>query len=532
MRTTTHTYQPPTETPQLCDAARKRGLLSEGETLADGRRRVADALGSIDLRLGGGSGFAHDLLAGFEAGRLAPSSQLYAAAGNHSNAGACTVLPTVGTTDAERTNRLIAETVGASRRGLGCGVDLSMFDDPVSALNELNAAIVDLAEQLRAENRRPPALMVSCSAEHPHIADFINAKRGADFTEWIANISVRLTGSEPEWERLQPLLARAAHHNGEPGVLFQDVADADNPTPQLPIISTAPCAEVFLSPGEQCIFLSVNLAAHVRGNDIDFDMFAGTVAMAVRGGDAAVELASADGASVVAQRRRIGVGVCGYHSALISMGIAYEESTLIAKEVAEHLSYAAHTASIDLAEQRGAFPLFEQSRWLDPLWVARKSNRRVGAVPDEQWHALAARIERHGIRHSAVVAHPPTGVVALLMGVSRSYEPHFALNGQTGVASKFEDQLVPEAATRRALVKEDNDPVLACASQVSVKAHLDVHEAFSGMADESGSKTVNLPSTATVEAVGATLAAARSRGLKGLTVFRDGCLDHNMRTRV
>jgi len=72
---------------------------------------------------------------------------------------------------------------------------------------------------------------------------------------------------------------------------------------------------------------------------------------------------------------------------------------------------------------------------------------------------------------------------------------------------------------------------MACASEISIDAHLAVHDAFSGMADESGSKTINLPTEATIADVGETFNAARSKGLKGLTVFRNGCLDLNLRTR-
>src|SRR3954447_2567701 len=96
---------------------------------------------------------------------------------------------------------------------------------------------------------RPPALMLTCSSAHPSIVEFINVKRDADFSAWVANISVRVDGDDLEWARLRPLVAEAAHRNGEPGVLFQTAADLDNATPTIELTSTAPCAEVFLSPG-------------------------------------------------------------------------------------------------------------------------------------------------------------------------------------------------------------------------------------------------------------------------------------------
>lgn len=541
------TYVPPLDDAEVTRVARQRGLLAADETLRQGHRRVAVALGELDKSLGGEAGFASELLEALLAGRIAVSSQLFAAAGRTEDAAACTVLPSAGTTDDSRLQRLLGEADAASRRGMGCGADLTDFDDPLRALTTLNDATRELATLLAADNLRPPALMVSCRADHPRIENFIRAKWNADFANWVANISVRMTGSDLEWQRLRPLLAEGAHRNGEPGVLFQDVADADNPTPELALTSTAPCAEVFLAPGEVCIFVSVNLAAHVRLGVLDWENLNASVALAVRTADAAVELAAAAGAPIVAARRRVGIGVCGFHSALIRLGTPYALSATFASHLSERVTYAAHCASVDLACVRGPFPLFDDSRWTDPTWVTRKAERRVGAVDPHAWEALADRIALSGIRHSAVVAYPPTGVVALLLGVSRSYEPHYSLAGRTGVASKFEERLAPEVSELLAempggakMAARICDPgadyqlpgatpthLLACARQIPPRTHLAIHAAFAGLADESGSKTINLPATATVREIEDLLEMARNDGLKGLTVFRDGCLNES-----
>jgi ribonucleoside-diphosphate reductase alpha chain len=538
-------YIPPLDDHEMIRIARQRGLLGADETLRQGHQRVAIALGELDRSLGGDPGFAGELLGALLAGRIAVSSQLFAAAGRSEHAAACTVLPSAGTTDDSRLRRLLAEADAASRRGMGCGADLTDFDDPLKALMTLNAATQELASELAADNLRPPALMVSCRADHPQIENFIRAKWNADFSNWVANISVRMTGSDLEWQRLRPLLAEGAHRNGEPGVLFQDVADADNPTPQLALTSTAPCAEVFLAPGEACIFVSVNVAAHVRFGVFEWEKLDASVRLAVRTADAAVELAASAGAPIVAARRRIGIGVCGYHSALIRLGIPYANSATLARCLAERVTFAAHHASASLARVRGPFPLLDESRWTDPTWVARKAERRVGAVDPRAWDALTGEIARSGIRHSAVVAYPPTGVVALLLGVSRSYEPHFSLAGRTGVASKFAERLAPEISevlARRSdgaelaaricdLAADYQLPgarpthVLACARQIPPRTHLAIHAAFAGLADESGSKTINLPATTTVHEVEDLLEIARAEGLKGVTVFRDRCLN-------
>lgn len=546
---TMHEYRPPFDDPYVESVARQRGLLANEEALLDGIHRVADGLAEIDAYLcGHPSSFGRDLRDALTSGRIAVSSQLFAAVGRSTNAAACTVLPVVGISDSQRVERAVAEATVASTHGMGCGLDLSTFDDPAGAAVSINRAMHHVHSHLSACGARPPALMFTCSSDHPHIEEFIGVKREADFSAWVANISVRVGANDTEWPRLRTLIAEAAHRNGEPGILFQHAADVDNATPTIELTSTAPCAEVFLSPGERCVFVSVNLAAHVAGGAFDWERFVDSVRLAVRAGDAAVELAADGAASVVAARRRIGVGVCGFHSALIPMGIPYSMSLSIAAEVSEVLTYTAHRASADLAVERGAFPMYAQSRWTDEAWVSRKAHHRPGAVSAVDWTRLVSDATSNGMRNAAVVAYPPTGVVATLLGVSRSYEPHFTLVGRTGIASTAETTLAPEVSAflarhpkRAKLVGMIMDPVsghqvadageqevLACARQITPTAHLAVHAAFSLLADEAGSKTVNMPATATVDDVAALLDRARESQLKGITVFRDGCLDEGM----
>jgi ribonucleoside-diphosphate reductase alpha chain len=540
-----HDYMPPFADAHVESVARRRGLLAPEETFLDGIERVARGIAALDEPLGGDSGtFAADVHQALISGRIGVSSQLFAAVGRSTEAAACTVLPITGTTDTERLRRAVAEATAASNLGMGCGLDLTPFDDPAAAAAAINAAMRDVHAKLVAAGTRPPALMLTCSSTHLLIAEFVNVKQDADFSRWVANISVRMTGDDLEWQRLRPLIAQAAHRNGEPGVLFQNIADSDNPTPRIALTSTAPCAEVFLSPGERCVFVSVNLAAHVAAGTFDWDAFRGSVRTAVRTGDAAIELAATGASPVVAARRRIGVGVCGYHSALIRLGIPYALSARFASTAAEVLTYTAHRASADLAIDRGPFPIFGESRWREHAWVNRKASRRVGAVTPADWARLATDVTTTGMRNAAVVAFPPTGVVAELLGVSRSYEPHFTLVGRTGIASTSQMTLAPEvidelAARDRGQAMADliMDPVnghqvpgapphdvLACARQIPAGIHMDIHAAFSLMSDEAGSKTVNMPATVSTADVEALLDRARESQLKGITVFRDGCL--------
>lgn len=516
-------YLPPHGCPDTLAIARARGILACDEDMSAGIARVSSALASAsdDILLADELG---DALSG---GRLGLSSQLFTAAGRDDRVAACTVLPVPGGDDGERVRELIASATRASVAGLGCGIDVTAFDDPAHATRAINAALVELNRRLIATGVRPPAFMITCEASHPRVREFVHVKDNADFSAWVANVSVRFDDDQKTWLALRDEIAYSAHMTGEPGVLFGEPANADNPTPQYRLESTAPCAEVFLAAGEKCVFVSINIAAHARGGGLDWELLARSVALAVRTADAAVDQAAVGSAPIVADRRRIGVGVCGFHTALIGMGVPYAAGEDLARTIAERLVFAAHAESARLAVERGPFPAWQSSRWRDPAWVARKAHRRSGAVDPAEWRALEDRLLAGGMRNAVVVAFPPTGVVSELLGVSKSYEPHFDLR-------RFGRELRPEvsAAAPHVNIGDDGqvpgadvDHVLTCARQLPPEVHMAIHAAFSELADEAGSKTVNLPGGAEVDDVIGLLDEVRGRGLKGLTVFRDGCLN-------
>lgn len=541
----TYRYAPPFQDADVLALARRRGVLAEGEDFPQAFARVVGAVAVLDAALEGARDerFEQELADALEQGRIGLSSQMLTAAGRGTEVAACTVLRVPGGSDDERIRALLARATEASEAGMGCGIDLSSFDDPAGALHLLNEALVRLDRLLVGRGRRPPAFMVTCNASHPRVHEFLHAKAGADFGAWVANISVRFDGDDAQWDAMRDVVARAAHADGEPGVLFGSVAEADNPTPQYALESTAPCAEVFLAAGERCVFVSVNLAAHVvPGRGFDVLGFERSVRLAVRVADAGVELAAVGASEIVAARRRIGVGVCGYHSALISLGLPYGASKPFASAIAERLLYQAHRTSAHLARRRGPFPAWADSRWRDANWVHRKATARGGWVSPHDWRTLEAAIADGGVRNAAVVAFPPTGIVSELLGVSKSYEPHFDLRLPVGrggertrrVRPEVAAALVDDPASLAALADTAGDgqlpgagpaDVLACARQISPVHHLEVHAAFCALADEAGSKTVNLPRSATVEAVADLLDAARAAGLKGITVFREGAGD-------
>jgi ribonucleoside-diphosphate reductase alpha chain len=373
--------------------------------------------------------------------------------------------------------------------------------------------------------------MITLDADHPKVVEFIRIKKDADFNLWRANLSVVFNGTanhaDKRFDQLIDELADAAHYCGEPGVLFFDRFEMDNPTPKLPYLSTAPCAEVGLASGELCHFMYVNLDEISGNGNVDWNKLASAVRLAVRSLDAAVELSIDTGAYPQVQlKRRIGVGVMGFHSLLIRLGIPYasEHAVEIAKQLSEFVTYQAHTMSVELAAERGSFPIFEDSRWTDPVWINRKSSKRTGIISGTEWSHLTDNIRRYGIRNSSVVSYPPTGNASEIVEVSKAYEPFFVPK-QASSSTEHKRQNTSSAIKRFLDAGGDpGSPIIATAYEIPARWHLAIHAAFQSFSDESGSKTINLDNKITVNGVRELLRSSREMGLKGLTVFRDRCL--------
>lgn len=180
-------------------------------------------------------------------GRIRLSSQLFAAAGNDDRVAACTVLSAPPGSNSQRLRELIVQAA-ASEAGKGCGLDVSGFADPAGTHEHINDALLGVHRSLVSEGRRPPAFMITCDAAHERAPAFAEPKTEADFGAWIANLSLRFDGDPETYAALRDDVARAAHRNSKPGVLFAAPAEADNPTPQYRLESTAPCAEVSRPP--------------------------------------------------------------------------------------------------------------------------------------------------------------------------------------------------------------------------------------------------------------------------------------------
>jgi ribonucleoside-diphosphate reductase alpha chain len=456
--------------------------------------------------------------------------------------------------------------------------------------------VYDIACEIISQGgTRRGANMAVLRVDHPDIAEFIACK-GDEGAIASFNISVGATDAfmraveedgtvdlvNPQdgavWRTVRARkildgIVAGAHRNGEPGMLFLDAANRDNPCPHLGAYeATNPCGEQFLLPYENCCLGSVNLARHVReGEDddvgVDWQGLQETVGLAIRFLDDVVE-ANAYVPAVPQLReaalrtRRVGLGIMGLGDLMYHLGIRYgsEEAQELAAQVTEFVRYDAMQTSIRLARERGPFPAIAGSvydpadlSWTPPRPLTPYRRLEQWGRPPLDWGSVVEAIRCHGIRNAAQTTVAPTGTVGTVAGCEAyGCEPVFALayvrhvddDGQDlelGYVSPLFNCALERAgldATERERVFEQVAATGSCqdveevpaeirevfvvAGDIRTEEHVRMQAALQAFVDASISKTINFPPTATPQDVAQAFQLAWKLGCKGLTVYVTG----------
>ena len=454
--------------------------------------------------------------------------------------------------------------------GGGCGIDISGLAPKGARIN--NAAkettgsvsfmeLYSMVTGLIGQNGRRGALMISLDCSHPDVPDFIELKTDLENVTK-ANISLRIhkdfmeavkndqeytlhytretTGEVIEQKvKARELFRKITDTNwdyAEPGALFWDRITGWSllsNTDAFTYAGVNPCAEEPLPAGGSCLLGSINLSAFVRDpfsehSSFDFDGLKACVKASVKALNEVLDEGLPlhpleEQRESVRQWRQIGLGIMGLADALIKLGLTYgeEEAVAMCDRIGFAMADTAIAASALLAKEEGPYPMCNIGQVMETPYFQANTTEKTREL-----------VKKYGLRNSQLLTIAPTGTLSTMLGISGGIEPIYAnyymrktesLHG-TDVYYKVYTKIV-ENYMKEYNIEDDKDlpEYFVTAMTLDYRQRINMQAAWQEHIDASISSTVNVPNSFTKEETQDLYLYAYKKGLKGITIFRDGC---------
>ncbi|MBI2208448.1 adenosylcobalamin-dependent ribonucleoside-diphosphate reductase [Candidatus Woesearchaeota archaeon] len=478
---------------------------------------------------------------------------------------ACFVLPVEDDLDA--IFKALHYAAKISKSGSGTGFNFSHLrpkNDVIASVTGFSSGplsfmkIFDaVTEQIKLGGLRRGAHMGILRVDHPDIEEFVTIKAKEKVLENF-NISVSITdrfmhaveknksyplinprtGEEVREEsanKIFEMICQTSWRTGDPGLLFIDRINNNNPTPKLGALeSTDSCGEQPLLPYESANLGSINLSNMVNNGKVDFNKLGKIVHTAIHFLDNVIDMCNyptPETKEIVGKNRKIGLGVMGFAEMLVKLKIPYnsEKAVNVAGNVMSFIRKEADKASVELAKERGVFPSWEDSIY------SKESKQFKG--------------KHLKLRNATRLTLAPTGSISIIANTSFGIEPLFALSfvrmlndgsEQLNVDKNFEDAMKKRKLYRDELMRfiakkgsiqqiasipKDIRDVFAVSYDITPEYHVKIQAAFQKHVDNAVSKTVTLPNEASIEDVKITYMLAYRLGCKGISIYRFGSRD-------
>ena len=519
--------------PTLMNAGRKHGMLSACFVLPipDSIDGIFDAVKNTALiqKAGGGTGF--------DFSQLRPTGDLVASSGGQTS-GPISFLKVLS----ETTNAI---QQGAFRRGANMGMMDIAHPDILKFIHAKQDT--DTFNNFNISVKVTNAFMIQLHDDPEALHEVVNPRTGNKYVipRAIKINSYTIDELIPDGQssadcftvsEVWQMIVANAHATGEPGICFIDHVNEDNPTPHIGTINaTNPCGEQPLLDYESCNLGSIDISKFITAemHDVDWDKLDQVIRHAVRFLDNVIDANHypiPQIEEITPGNRKVGLGVMGFADTLILLRIRYdtEEAVTFAKKLSSFIQTHAHQASEEFAKERGCFP-----NWQGSIW-------------DTKYH--------RPMRNVAITTIAPTGTISIIADCNGGIEPIFdittkrrALDGQEFIQL---NTIIERIGTQQGWLTDEvrkqlaqgippkNIPeipktiaaVLVTAHEITPEWHVRIQAAFQENVDNAVSKTVNLPSYATVNDVDSVFRLAHALGCKGTTVYRDGCRENQVLT--
>ncbi len=403
-----------------------------------------------------------------------------------------------------------------------------------------------MCRTIMSAGSRRGAMMATMRCDHPDIEAFITAKsdparlRMFNMSVLVTDAFMEAVKADGPWELvfgdkvyhtvqardLWNKIMQGTYDYAEPGVIFIDrINQRNNLSYVEEIAATNPCGEQPLPPYGACLLGSINLARLVTdpfedAAELNEEALTDLVATAVRMMDNVVDASKfpLDAQAQEAQaKRRIGLGVTGLADALLMLGLKYgtEEAAAQTEAWMKAIARASYLASVDLAKEKGAFPLFDKEKYIN------------GGLVQDMDQDVKDAIAKHGIRNALLTSIAPTGTISLYAGnVSSGIEPVFAYAYTRKVlqkdGSRTEEEVVDYAVQlwRDKFGDKELPDYFVNAQTLEPAAHVRMQAAAQKWIDSSISKTINCPEDISFDAFKDVYMQAWDTGCKGCTTYR------------